>query len=918
MAGADMLNWTGEEAKLLQLCQLFELACVADNNIQKQVMEQLNQFSQLEDFTLYLVTIFAKMTNQSEVVRQRAGLLLKTNLNRQGFVLSMPVASYVQAHALMAVRDPNRVIRHTAGTVITSILQKLGMEPCLQTLNQLADCLRESNPDVVEGCFSALNKICEDGVTMLKQFWNAPPEHTQCFVSWCSERLLPRVIEYANPCAALVAKRNAIECLNHFALNWMFSDEKYFALNAFASKYVEVLGVLASDADKEVLRHVCKGFVCVIENNWPCLAPPSAQVVLTYMLKASRHPEYVVRQEALEVWTPCTNSMAMLQLVKPMLGELVPVLLANMVYTDADYFSMDRAQIDEDNAGIPDTAEDMAPCFHKGEGRFKDEGQDDDDEGGVNNPGGAWGAEWTARKAAASSLDHLAVTFKQEMLEVVLPLIQQKLEDSSWEVQESGVLALGAIAIGCMEGLVKFLPRVLELLLRLSQAPKPLLRTISCWCTSRFSWWICDEHTNPNHEQALRSVLGALLQRVLDKNKLVQEAGCSALATLQEEARIQLVPYLDEIVKTLSEAFRYYQAKNLLILYDAVGTLADCVHKCLDRPQYMEALVVPLMHKFDTVLDNDRSLIPLFQCLSRLMRYLAVPMLPIIPKIVERCVRLVLQGANAAQMAQQNPNEYEKPDREVTVASIDLLAGVIEGLCERTSEILSQRNFMQIVPEVLKDNSLQVKQSAFALVGDCATYCIEYLAPFFPQIFPFLSKCINDNSSATVTNNASWAIGEICVKVSPDVMTPYLEHIVPPLANILIGGRGAKTLLSNVCITLARLGLVCGAHMGKSFGTFARPWCVVMKGAAPDDEKINAFQGLGVLIKANPQACLDCFPELAGAIGSFFVVPAQLQPLFHEILHSYKQTFGARWPEIHQQFPDDVKSRLQHLYGLTA
>ena len=46
-----------------------------------------------------------------------------------------------------------------------------------------------------------------------------------------------------------------------------------------------------------------------------------------------------------------------------------------------------------------------------------------------------------------------------------------------------------------------------------------------------------------------------LLQRVLDPNKRVQEAACSAFATLEEEACTELVPYLGDIlqVPALSE-----------------------------------------------------------------------------------------------------------------------------------------------------------------------------------------------------------------------------------------------------------------------------------------------------------------------------------------------------------------------------
>ena len=52
-----------------------------------------------------------------------------------------------------------------------------------------------------------------------------------------------------------------------------------------------------------------------------------------------------------------------------------------------------------------------------------------------------------------------------------------------------------------------------------------------------------------------------LLKRVLDANKRVQEAACSAFATLEEEACVELVPYLPIILQTLVAAFAKYQVR---------------------------------------------------------------------------------------------------------------------------------------------------------------------------------------------------------------------------------------------------------------------------------------------------------------------------------------------------------------------
>jgi len=53
-----------------------------------------------------------------------------------------------------------------------------------------------------------------------------------------------------------------------------------------------------------------------------------------------------------------------------------------------------------------------------------------------------------------------------------------------------------------------------------------------------------------------------LLKRVLDANKRVQEAACSAFATLEEEACQELVPYLGFILETLVYAFGKYQVRT--------------------------------------------------------------------------------------------------------------------------------------------------------------------------------------------------------------------------------------------------------------------------------------------------------------------------------------------------------------------
>lgn len=100
---------------------------------------------------------------------------------------------------------------------------------------------------------------------------------------------------------------------------------------------------------------------------------------------------------------------------------------------------------------------------------------------------------------------------------------------------------------------------------------------------------------------------------VLDNNKRVQEAGCSAFATLEEDAGPELAPYLEPVLRNLVIAFDKYQHKNMLILYDAVGTLADAVGPALQNPAYVDILMPPLLRRWTKLKDDDEDLVPLLE-----------------------------------------------------------------------------------------------------------------------------------------------------------------------------------------------------------------------------------------------------------------------------------------------------------------
>ena len=67
----------------------------------------------------------------------------------------------------------------------------------------------------------------------------------------------------------------------------------------------------------------------------------------------------------------------------------------------------------------------------------------------------------------------------------------------------------------------------------------------------------------------------------------------------------------------------------------------------------------------------------------------------------------------------------------------------------------------------------EVRQSSFALLGDLTKACYVHVHPCIPEFMPILSGNLNPEY-ISVCNNATWAAGEISVKLG-DGMAVYIQ-----------------------------------------------------------------------------------------------------------------------------------------------
>uniref|UniRef100_A0A182SYB6 Transportin-1 n=1 Tax=Anopheles maculatus TaxID=74869 RepID=A0A182SYB6_9DIPT len=624
-------------------------------------------------FNNYLIYVLTKLTSENEPTRSLSGLILKNNIRIHGAQLQPAILEYIKQECLRALSDPSPLIRATAGILITTIANTGGLTNWPELLPTLCDMLDSQDYIVCEGAFGALQKICEDSANTLDSSELNRPLNV----------MIPKFLQFFRHSSPSI-RSYAIACINQFIVN------RTQALMVHIDTFIENLFHISSDDDREVRKNVCRGLVMLLEVRMDRLMPHMNNII-EYMLVQTQDSDET-SLNACEFWLSLAEQNICKEVLTPHLPRLVPVLVRGMKYSDIDIMVL-KGDVEEDEM-IPDREEDIKPRFHKSrtvtqkpasgaggsDGTVRSmDGNDDDDDiddpyvdmNDDSNP-----SDWNLRKCSAATLDVLANVYKDEFLPILLPILKETLFHEEWLVKESGILALGAIAEGCMTGMVPHLPELIPYLIVCLSDKKALVRSITCWTLSRYAHWVVSQP----HDQYLKPLMKELLKRILDANKRVQEAACSAFATLEEEACTELVPYLGFILDTLVFAFRKYQHKNLLILYDAIGTLADSVGHHLNKPEYISMLMPPLIEKWNNLKDEDKDLFPLLECLSSVATALHSGFLPYSEPVYRRCISLIQQTLIQDVASTTNPTQFEQPDKDFMIVALDLLSGLAEGL----------------------------------------------------------------------------------------------------------------------------------------------------------------------------------------------------------------------------------------------
>lgn len=836
----------------------------------------------------------------------------------------------------------------------------------------------------LQGSYSTFAKMCED----------MPRDLDACEINGMKvlDILVPKFIEGSDHPEARI-RVHALNCLNQFITLGSSSLQNHL------DAYIACLFKRASDDNDYVRKFVCQALVLILTARPDKLLPELSNVV-DFMLYSTQDKDEDVAVEACEFWLQFAEDPNVNSHLVPYMARVAPVLLKSMVYGEMDLILLGG---DDDDAAVPDKVEDLKPQHYSGK-THRNEREEDPSAAGPSNTAKSRAAiendgngdddddddddydsddeededddevsEWNLRKCAAAALDVMACHFGEQLLEILLPYLKERLFSPDWMQRESGILALGAIAEGCISGIQPHLPTLIPFLVNSLSDSKPLVRSIACWTLGRYSSWCIAERTDEHLRAFFLPAMEGLLNMVMDNNKRVQEAGCSAFATLEEEAGSGLEPFLEPVLRTLAAAFTKYQQKNLLILYDAIGTLADSVGQALgSRPEYVDILMPPLIAKWSELPDDDGQLIPLLECLSSVTIALGPAFAPHSPPVYSRCLKIMRDNLLAAQREMEKPeDDREMPDDSFVVVALDLLSGLSQGLGQHFGELVAReaaaaaatasgsassssggQSDLQLIPLLgacIASPSAPIRQSAYALLGDLAISTFDVLRPTIPSIMPELINQIEAEPTlvnVSVCNNAAWAVGEIALQyrnvslkegagaaganaassasasTSSPSYTPvpefaqFVDPLVSRLISVLLSPNSVKSLTENSAVTLGRLGLFAPQLVSPQLSLFFERWCQSLWDIKDNEEKDSAFRGLCEMIKANPNGAVKGFIYFCNAVVRWTTPSRELNDEFTTILHGFKDMSGAGWEGMRAQLPEPIAVRLMERYQI--
>ena len=204
-------------------------------------------------------------------------------------------------------------------------------------------------------------------------------------------------------------------------------------------------------------------------------------------------------------------------------------------------------------------------------------------------------------------------------------------------------------------------------------------------------------------------VIEALCNTLVDRNKKVQHAACSALSVFLEESGEVVAPLALPITQSMIAAWRIYQQNNRVSLLDSIATLFESVGAEIAQPEVLNILLPELWSKWTQTEDGSQELFALMECFGCIVKAVGPAFAEFVEPVFARCVGLIEGGVISILAAQEEGVPTETVDRDFLISSVELIDSIAEGIESEFAKLLSP-NFITLIAQVMQDDDDEVKQ----------------------------------------------------------------------------------------------------------------------------------------------------------------------------------------------------------------
>ena len=459
------------------------------------------------------------------------------------------------------------------------------------------------------------------------------------------------------------------------------------------------------------------------------------------------------------------ESAQVIQLLIPYFDSILPTLVQNAVLSEEDKVNMllSVSRYIERN-----TLYDKDLTEEAGGDHF--ELNEEEDEVDVNGA-------YTLRKISMRCLIKIFEFMGNPAFSYIKTPLDTMLQSTDNLKKEAAICVLGTVGKHCFGELKNNLGLILQFVLTCCDAHDQFLKATSIWTICKFREHLLEDESE-NTKKFLHDYLNKILTTLQSSSLVAQDSAATALKKLCV-SRAELITDFHPALLELFITLLTLQSHHKIFIYDTLSEFVDN----LPDPEFQTVVLsktIPLLQvQFNDVTLQDGAFIPLFECITSLVRVakeksmiFSEPLLNRVVLLAKDISKVIIQGKSVNHKSKDRINmEYELNSHLMRCFDfVGSLADATEGQFVRFPIVAE---IPDIVYAHFNTENTFLKQIVYSLFGDLVAYCNPQL---FQDKIDSAIKCMlldcklipesldPGRTYLSTTTNVLYCLSEIVIK----------------------------------------------------------------------------------------------------------------------------------------------------------